>query len=274
MKHPLDWRKIGECQKVIRNSPESGRFEAVTVNSEGFLAVTDGLNRCVHLLTKEGALMRSIGKGMLGDVLGGVAFALKGNIWVTDYCNNKVVKLSQDGRLLQIIRHAGSESDCFSCPSGVCVSPEGLIYICDQGNHRVTVRDEEGKFLLAFGSGQSSPECFDRPHDIACGSDGLMYVSDGGNDRVSVWSKEGTVKRHFSPKYAPTCIAATSDTHLLITSFLSHIVMVCTLEGELVHEFGGKGADPGRLYCPSSVCVDTSGAVCVLDVGNSRMQFF
>ena len=269
MKNPLrDWRKLGECQKVIQHSPKGSGYRAVAVNSNGLLAVTDRFNKCVHLLTKEHALVRSIGKGVLCDELDGVAFDLKGNVWVTDCRNNKVVKLSQDGRLLQTIRHAGSRSDCFK-PRGVSVSTEGLIYICDCGNKRVTVHDEEGESLFAFGSG-----CFGVPLDIAFGSDDLVYVSDYGNQTVSVLDKQGTFKRHFPSKYAPTCIAATSDNHLLITSFYSNIVMVYTLQGELVHEFGGEGSHPGRFTGPRGICVDDNGVVYVVDYHNNHVQVF
>ena len=113
---------------------------------------------------------------MLGGALSGITFDLKGNVWVTDTGSNKVLKLSQDGRLLQTIDHAGSKSDHFNHPLGVSVSPEGLVYICDSGNHRVTVHDEEGMFLIAG------------PSDVTFGSDGLVYVADRGNSRVCVWS--------------------------------------------------------------------------------------
>ena len=177
MKHPpRDWRKLGECQKVIQHSPGGDWYYAITVNSKGLLAVTDVGNRCVHLLTNNGTLVRSIGERVFSGCLLGVSFDHKGNVWVTDYRNSKVVKLSQDGRLLQTINHASSESDCFSNPSGVSVSAEGLIYICDHGNHRVCVHDEEGKFLFAFGSNRRGPWCFDRPFDIAFGSDGLVML--------------------------------------------------------------------------------------------------
>ena len=275
MKHPLrDWSKLGECQKVIKHSPEGGWYSAVAMNSEGLLAVTHGGNKCILFLTKEGALVRSIGKGVLGFVLTGVTFDLKGNVWVADYDNNRVVKLSQDGRLLQTIYHAGRISDPLNCPNDVSVSPESLIYICDSDNHRVTVYGEEGKFLFAFGSKGSGPECFDRPHDIAFGSDGLVYVSDDRTRTVCVWSKEGTFKRAFQPKFSPDCIAATSDNQLLITSFHSHIVMVYTLDGELVHEFGGKGSHPGRFDRPAGICVDDNGVVYVADSKNKRVQVF
>ena len=274
MKHPpRDWRKLGECQKVIQHSPGGGYYYAVAVNEDGLLAVA-GMQNCVHLLTNNGTLVRSIGKGMLSSGLYGVSFDLKGNVWVTDWDNNKVVKLSQDGRLLQTIHHASSESDCFSKPNDVSVSADGLIYICDTGNHRVTVHDEDGKFLFAFGSKGSGPGCFDGPRDIAFGSDGLVYVIDQGYKRVSVWSKEGTFKRQFKTKYDPFYIAATNDKHLLITSNSSHTVMVYTLEGKLIHQFGAQGSDPGRFNYPWGICVDDNELVYVVDIGNNRVQVF
>ena len=266
VRHPLrDWRKLGKCQNVIQHSPRGGSYVGVAVNSEGLLAVTDDNNTCIHTFRKEGPFLKSIGKGVLGGNLGGITFDLKGNVWVADKGNNKVLKLSQDGRLLQTIDHAASKSDHFNCPLGVSVSPEGLVYICDRGNHRVTVHDKEGRFLFVFGSKGSGPVCFDRPWDVAFGSDGLVYVTDGGNSIVCVWSKEGSFQRGFKTKYVPSYIAATGDNHLLITSFSSNTVMVYTLGGQLAHEFGGYGSDPGKLRIPYGICVDDSGAVYVAD---------
>ena len=275
VKHLLrDWSRLGKCQKVIQHRPGGGEYCGVAVNNEGLLAVTDDANKRVHLLSKDGALVRSIGKGELGGDLFGVAFDLEGNIWVADWIKNEVVKLSIDGKHLQTLRYASSRSDGFNSPTGVSVSTEGLIYICDHDNHRVTVHDEEGKFLFSFGLEGNGPGCFDAPRNITFGSDGLVYVIDEGNDRVCVWSKEGTFKRDFKTKYSPTSIAATSDNHLLITSFRFETVMVYTLEGELVHEFGGRGSDPGRFDGPWGICVDDDGLVYVADWGNKRVQVF
>ena len=246
----------------------------VAVNNEGLLAVTDEGNTCVHLLSKDGAFVRSIGKGVLGGWLLGVAFDGKGNVWVTEGYNHQVRKLSQDGRLLQTIHYVDSGIDHFSHPKGMSVSTEGLIYICDCDNHRVTVHDEDGKFLFSFGSKGSGPGCFDRPRDITFGSDGLVYVTDVDNKRVCVWLKEGTFKRDFQTKYRPHYIAATSDNHVVITLLLSHTVMVYTLEGELVHDFGGRDSDPGRFDRPWGICVDDNGLVYVADRGNRRVQVF
>ena len=267
VRNPLrDWRKLDKCQNVIQHCPGGGGY-GVAVNSEGLLAVADAGNRCVHIFNKEGTLVRSIGKGVLGRSLCGITFDLKGNVWVADTGINKVSKFSQDGRFFQT-------KDYFNCPTSVSVSPEGLVYICDTGNHRVTVHDEEGMFRFAFGAKGSGPGRFDRPGDVTFGSDGLVYATDEGNSRVCVWSKEGKFQRYFKTKYAPTCLAATGDNHLLITSLCSYAVMVYTLGGQLVHEFGGSSSDLGKFRGPYGICVDDSGAVYVADYGNSRVQVF
>ena len=244
------------------------------MSTEGLLAVTDGEYHCIHLLTKEGTLVRSIGKGMLGISLFGLAFDLQGNLWVTDCVNNKIVKLSQNGQLAKAIHRTGSEGVHFCNPLGVTVSPEGLVYTCDSNNHRVTVHNEDGNFQFAFGRQGSAPRCFDRPEDIAFGSDGFAYVADVGNKRVGVWSKDGTFKRDFKTKCTPYHIAATSDNHLVILSRAHNTVMVYTLDGQLIHQFGTKGSQPGMFNNCWGICIDSSGLVYIADGFNKRVQVF
>ena len=50
--------------------------------------------------------------------------------------------------------------------------------------------------------------------------------------------------------------------------------MVYTLGGQLVHEFGGRGSDPGKFDGPLGICTDDSGLVYVADYANSRVQVF
>ena len=89
--------------------------------------------------------------------------------------------------------------------------------------------------------------CLDRPEDIAFGSDGFAYVADVGNKRVGVWSKDGTFKRDFKTKCTPYHIVATSDNHLVILSRAHNTVMVYTLDGQLIHQFGTKALNRGCL---------------------------
>ena len=87
-------------------------------------------------------------------------------------------------------------------------------------------------------------------------------------------SKEGGFYTEFKTKYAPTCIAATGNNHLLITTFAFDTVIVYTLGGQLVHELGGSDSDPGSINGPYGICVDDSGAVYVADYYNRCVQVF
>ena len=79
----------------------------------------------------------------------------------------------------------------------------------------------------------------------------------------------GEISRPSMPQAALLLLVTN---HFLITSFSSDTVMVYTLGGQLVHEFGGRGSDPGRFNVPNGICVDDSGAVYVADYGNKRVQ--
>ena len=91
-----------------------------------------------------------------------------------------------------------------------------------------------------------------------------------------MWSKEGSFERDFRPKYKPLAIAATSDNHLLITSLSSHAIMVYTLEGELVREFGKEFevSSVAAQAAPYAVHVDDSGLVYVADKNKLCIQVF
>ena len=52
--------------------------------------------------------------------------------------------------------------------------------------------------------------------------------------------------------------------------------MLCgvVVDGQPVHEFGGRGSDPGKFDRPCGICVDNDGLVYVADCSNRRVQVF
>ena len=91
---------------------------------------------------------------------------------------------------------------------------------------------------------------------------------------VCTLHKDGMFQRDFKTNSNPTCIAATGDNHLLITSWASDTVMVYTLGGQLIHELGGSDSDPDKFCTPFGICVDDSEAVYIADFRNSHVQVF
>jgi len=73
----------------------------------------------------------------LGDVLGDVAVALDGNIYVVEYGTNCIQKFSSEGKFITEWGTEGTSDGEFISPSGIAVAPDGSVYVTDQGNHRI-----------------------------------------------------------------------------------------------------------------------------------------
>ena len=215
-------------------------------------------------------LLHTIGKGQLGGNLPGVTFYDQEHILVSDSENNNIKMFTIQGRHVRTIDRG---STTFR-PYGITIGPDRHIYVCNAANHCVCVFDVNGKFLFSFGSCGSGDECFDSPRDLCFASDGFLYITDDGNSRICAYDKDGKFVRKFTTTYKPTCIDATDCGHLIVSSFVSHNVMVYTTGGDLVHVFGELGSELGQFSCPSGVSVDSDGLIYIVDSFNYRIQMF
>ena len=66
----------------------------------------------------------------------------------------------------------------------------------------------------------------------------------------------------------------TSSTHVYVSSWKIHCVLVYTLSGEFVYKTGGHGGDIGKFQGPYLSDVDSGGKLLVCDFGNHRLQVF
>jgi DNA-binding beta-propeller fold protein YncE len=81
----------------------------------------------------------------------GIVLDRDGNLWVADYGNDRVVKLSPDGRLLLSWGSHGSGPGEFVGPKGVAVDPStGRLYVADTGNARVLRLGPDGTTEATF----------------------------------------------------------------------------------------------------------------------------
>jgi YD repeat-containing protein len=242
--------------------PEFEEPVGVAVNqTTGNVYVTDQNNgRVVEIAsvgTSTGKVVRTFGKPGTGGgefkEPNGVAIDSKGNVWVTDYANNRVQEFTEAGVFmktfgfgvsngeskLQVCTSAcraglsGSGSGEFSGPAGIAFSGEN-IYVTDLNNSRVEELKEEGKtFVAAFGSVGSSNGQFKAPSGIAVGPSGNVYVADSGNARIQ--------------EFTPT--------------------------GGFLVTFGTSGSGNGHLSEPEGITVLGSGAIYVSDAGtNNRVE--
>ena len=67
----------------------------------------------------------------------GVAIDRKGDVYVADSANHRIVKRSPAGDLLAAWGSAGNGPGQFVRPVGVAVDGQGFIYVADNGNARI-----------------------------------------------------------------------------------------------------------------------------------------
>ena len=268
-KPPRNWKDI-KCQKILKCG---GLCQGLTTKGNHIaVGVSNSIHKSIEVYDRYSnkLLYTIIGKGQLGNVLPGDTFYDQGNILVSDYDNNNIKMFTIQGRHVRTIDRG---STTFR-PHGITLGPDGHIYVCDAGNYCVCVFDVNGKFLFSFGSCGSGDECFGRPRDLCFASDGFLYITDVDKSGICVYDKDGKFIRVLTTTYKPYCIDATDCGHLIVSSWVSHKVMIYTTGGDLIHVFGEHGSGLGQFDHPFGVSVDSNGLIYIADCGNHRIQVF
>ena len=166
----------------------------VAVDSSGNLYVADRNNHCIRKITPRGVVSTLAGSGRLGykDATGtaarfeqpfGVAVDSSGNLYVADYYNYRIRKITPDKVVTTL---AGSIQGSDS-PVGVAVDSSGNLYVADVGKSCIRKITSAGKETTLAGSTEGYKDAtgtaaqFDYPHGVAVDSSGNLYVADTGN---------------------------------------------------------------------------------------------
>jgi len=84
----------------------------------------------------------------------GIAANSRGDVYIADTGNHRIVRLFNPGRALKYasaIGDRGSSPGKFYSPYGVALDSQGRIYVTDRDNHRIQVLDKDNRFLRQFG---------------------------------------------------------------------------------------------------------------------------
>jgi DNA-binding beta-propeller fold protein YncE len=178
-----------------------------------------------------------------------------GNLWVTDYANNRIMKFSPAGTPLAAYEGLGSESGQLLKPYGIAINKStGNVYVTDQGNNRIAELNSSGVFVKAIGWGVSNGEAkletcttscqagiagsgegqFNLAAGVAIDSSGDIWVADYSNNRIQELNEEGS---------------------------------------KVLHMFGSGGTGAGQFKEPAGVTF-SGGNLYVTDQGNDRLQEF
>jgi hypothetical protein len=145
-----------------------------------------------------------------------VAVDSAGNVYVADYNNHAIRKVTPDGVVTTLAGLAGSSgtndgmgsAGRFNYPAGVAVDSAGNVYVADQNNSAIrkvtpggvvttlaglAAFDPWGNPVGGSADGTGSAARFDDPSGVAVDSAGNLYVADRGNSTIRKVAPGGVV---------------------------------------------------------------------------------
>ncbi|WP_184338484.1 NHL domain-containing protein, partial [Prosthecobacter vanneervenii] len=193
----------------------------VAVDSAGNVYVADGGNSTIRKVTSAGVVSTLAGSAEArgsadgtGSAArfnnpGGVAVDSAGNVYVADYINSAIRKVTTAGVVSTLAGSAevsGSvdgtaSSASFNTPTGVVVDNAGNVYVADQFNHTIRKVTAAGVVSTLAGSagvsgsadGTGSAAEFYYPSSVAVDSAGNVYVADQFNHTIRKVTAAGVV---------------------------------------------------------------------------------
>ncbi len=245
----------------------------VAVGSNGDIYVADSINNTIRRVTPQGSVATAAGvAGTAGSVDGagsvayfrqplGVALDSAGNIYVADYGNNSIRKISSGGTVSTLAGLAGTATTAsalgaappaghadgtgaaasFSGPTGIAIDGSGNLYVADSGNNTIRMVTSAGVVTTIAGSpgesgtadGTGSAARFKSPRAVAVDSGGNVYVADASNSLI----------RKIAPGGVVTTLAGLADNYAVV-----------------------EGTGSAAIFDePAGIAVDSSGALYVTE---------
>ena len=162
-------------------------------------------------------------------------------------------------------------NDRMTRPYGI-FARKGKIYAADVVIGRVILFDRNEKNMYVFGH----EGAMGTPADAVSDASGTVYVADSGQNKIGLYDARGKYKTAFPLGDARPVSLALNESlgRLYVVDRSGHRVMVFSLSGNLLFQFGSRGIDKGQFNAPLSIALDNSGNLYVLDAGNFRVQIF
>ncbi len=170
----------------------------ITIDAEGYMAITDHKDRTVKFFTPDGQFGLSWQSDMF-DWPDGIAATTAGHYVVTDWTRGTVSIHDIDGVRIRAFTSADPEADThFSCPAYVTLDKHQRIILTDTSDHSVKIFDQTGKLLQKFGNlPAGSPGTIKDPRGITTDKNNNIVVADWGKNAVSLFSSDGSFITHL-----------------------------------------------------------------------------
>jgi YD repeat-containing protein len=268
---------------------EVGNPVGIAINSSGRLYIADryaGKITAWSLPEAGGAQLNYASAfGTLGSGEGqfnrpySAAIDGQGNLWVTDRSNNRIEKLTTQGKMLASYGTTGTGELQFKGPWGIAINKStGNAYIADGENNRIEELSSTGTFVRTFGTSGSG--ALELPKGIAIDSSGNVWVADFGHNRIVEFSATGEYIAAYGSygsgekQFKSPADLVYSAGDIYVSDVGDDRIEELSTSGAYVRSFGLEGSGSGEFYGPFGITADAAGNVYVVDQGNDRVEEF
>ncbi|MBN2614723.1 MAG: VCBS repeat-containing protein [Bacteroidales bacterium] len=205
----------------------------------------------------------------------------KGNIYVVDNMNNKVLEYPDGGSGWITVaggNGAGTDANQLSNPRGIYIDDTGNIYIADQNNHRIQKWAKDattGVTVAGSNYAGMEPDKLNSPTDVIVDAQGNIYVLDANNYRVQKWAAGATSGTTImSLNYWRNYFEKDDSGNFYFSNQSQNSVQKWSPDKGWQTIAGGNnaGSNSNQLQDPRGLFVDNEGNIYVADNGNYRVQ--
>eukprot|EP00731_Ephydatia_muelleri_P008471 Em0004g809a len=208
-----DYRTLCNDQQVIQCKAPF----CVAIHDNGDIYVGSD-DHCIYMFDQTGHLKNTIGSSGSGDGQFSSPYGIfiKGDVlYVADYGNHRVQKLTSSGKFLHKFGQQGSGQGQFNGPVGVIIDSNNKLIVSDFNNHRIQIFNENGGWLLTIDGNGTGNHSFQYPWGLALDPQGNIHVAAHGSNTI-VFSKEGVYVRMYGDPNGPRGLAIDGEGYSLV----------------------------------------------------------
>jgi sugar lactone lactonase YvrE len=298
--------------------------ESAAVGPDGSVYVADYHFHRIRRITADGQIDTIAGDGTAGFAGdNGPAKAARlafpsavlvdpaGNVFVSDYSNARIRKITPDGRISTYAgngRFGYADGPALSASingvQGMALDGQGKLYLADTFNHRIRVVKADGTMSTVAGNGKAAfagdggaaaDASLQFPSSVAVMPAGDLIIADRANRRIRRVAADGTISTIAGNGLtsgdsnlalnaalgAVYGIALTAASDILLADFTNNRIQrvgadgsISTIAGGNTVGFGGDGGVGWNavLNSPLGVALDAGGNLIVADTYNNRIR--